>query len=50
MPAGGIPARVSNAAGTFVCNRLLYGLIHALAWEGNKRRENSPPFGRAVFS
>ncbi|HWR45603.1 pyroglutamyl-peptidase I [Sporomusa sp.] len=38
MRAGGIPARVSNTAGTFVCNHLFYGLMHALAREGNKRR------------
>lgn len=27
----GIPASVSNSAGTFVCNHLMYGLLHALA-------------------
>ena len=27
----GIPAGVSNSAGTFVCNHLMYGLLHALA-------------------
>ncbi len=27
----GIPAAVSNAAGTFVCNRAFYGLMHLLA-------------------
>ena len=25
----GLPARLSNTAGTFVCNQLLYGLLHA---------------------
>jgi pyroglutamyl-peptidase len=34
----GIPASVSNTAGTFVCNHLFYGLMHRLATEGNKRR------------
>jgi pyroglutamyl-peptidase len=34
----GIPASVSNTAGTFVCNHLFYGLMHLLAMEGNKRR------------
>jgi pyroglutamyl-peptidase len=27
----GIPARVSNSAGTFVCNHVLYGLLHRAA-------------------
>lgn len=27
----GIPASVSNSAGTFVCNHLMYGLLHKLA-------------------
>ena len=27
----GLPASVSNTAGTFVCNHVLYGLLHALA-------------------
>lgn len=27
----GIPAGVSNSAGTFVCNHLMYGLLHTLA-------------------
>ena len=34
----GIPASVSNSAGTFVCNHLFYGLMHLLAEEGNARR------------
>ncbi|WP_425058832.1 Pyrrolidone-carboxylate peptidase [Sporomusa carbonis] len=38
LRAGNVPARVSNTAGTFVCNHLFYGLMHALACEGNKRR------------
>lgn len=29
--AAGIPAAVSNTAGTFVCNHLFYGLMHHLA-------------------
>lgn len=28
---GDIPARLSNTAGTFVCNQLLYGLLHHFA-------------------
>ena len=27
----GVPASVSNTAGTFVCNHLMYGLLHTLA-------------------
>jgi pyrrolidone-carboxylate peptidase len=50
MRAGGIPARVSNAAGTFVCNHLFYGTNACTGLVGSKRRENSPPYGRAVFS
>ena len=38
MRSGGIPASVSNSAGTFVCNHLFYGLMHLLAQEGNIRR------------
>jgi len=29
--AAGLPASVSNTAGTFVCNHLMYGLLHHLA-------------------
>ena len=38
MRERGIPASVSNTAGTFVCNTLFYGLMHHLAGEGNIRR------------
>lgn len=38
MREKGIPASVSNTAGTFVCNHLFYGLMHLLAQEGNVRR------------
>lgn len=31
LHASGIPAEVSNTAGTFVCNHLLYGVLHFLA-------------------
>jgi len=31
MQAGGVPAQVSNSAGTFVCNHLFYGVQHYLA-------------------
>lgn len=27
----GVPARVSNSAGTFVCNHLMYGILHHIA-------------------
>ena len=38
MLDAGVPAKVSNSAGTFVCNHLFYGLMHYLAAEGNIRR------------
>lgn len=31
LRAAGVPAAVSNTAGTFVCNHLFYGLMHRLA-------------------
>ncbi len=31
--AAGVPAAISNSAGTFVCNDLMYGLLHALKAE-----------------
>ncbi len=33
MEAQGIPAKVSDSAGTFVCNHLMYGLLHLIANE-----------------
>src|SRR5690606_33751583 len=30
LDAAGIPASVSQTAGTFVCNHVFYGLMHAL--------------------
>ena len=38
LKADGIPASVSNTAGTFVCNHVFYGLMHYLQQEGNRRR------------
>ena len=38
MRDAGVPASISNSAGTFVCNHLFYGLMHLLAAEGNARR------------
>ena len=32
--AAGVEAAVSNTAGTFVCNHLMYALLHFLAREG----------------
>jgi pyroglutamyl-peptidase len=34
----GIPAEVSNSAGTFVCNHLFYGVLHYLAASGRDAR------------
>jgi pyroglutamyl-peptidase len=31
MRSAGVPAQVSNSAGTFVCNHLMYGVLHYLA-------------------
>jgi pyroglutamyl-peptidase len=38
MRAAGVPARVSNSAGTYVCNHLLYGVLHYLAARGSTAR------------
>ncbi len=37
ITARGIPAAVSDTAGTFVCNELFYRLMHFLAEEGSNR-------------
>jgi pyroglutamyl-peptidase len=34
MRAAGVPAEVSNSAGTYVCNHLMYGVLHFLAHRG----------------
>lgn len=34
MRKAGVPADVSDAAGTFVCNHLMYGVLHHLAQKG----------------
>lgn len=31
IKAGGVPASVSNTAGTFICNHVLYGVLHLQA-------------------
>jgi pyroglutamyl-peptidase len=31
IQAAGVPASVSNTAGTFVCNHLMYGVLHTLS-------------------
>jgi pyroglutamyl-peptidase len=36
--AAGIPAEVSNSAGTYVCNHVMYGVLHYLAASGNRAR------------
>ena len=33
-----VPAEVSNTAGTYVCNHLMYGVLHYLAGTGNAAR------------
>jgi pyroglutamyl-peptidase len=32
--AAGVPAAVSNSAGTYVCNHLMYGVLHYIASQG----------------
>jgi pyroglutamyl-peptidase len=34
MRGAGVPAMVSNTAGTYVCNHLMYGVLHFLAASG----------------
>jgi pyroglutamyl-peptidase len=34
MRDAGIPANISDAAGTFCCNHLMYGILHHIAVEG----------------
>ena len=36
--AAGVPAEVSNTAGTFVCNHLMYGVLHFIAARGHATR------------
>ena len=38
MRAAGVPAEVSNSAGTYVCNHLMYGVLHYLAASGHRAR------------
>ncbi|MGZ5597453.1 MAG: pyroglutamyl-peptidase I [Usitatibacter sp.] len=33
-----VPAEVSNSAGTFVCNHLMYGVLHFIAASGHRAR------------
>ena len=39
MRSAGVPAEVSNSAGTYVCNHLMYGVLHYLA------NRTPPPLG-----
>jgi pyroglutamyl-peptidase len=38
MREAGAPAEVSNTAGTYVCNHLMYGVLHFLEGSGNAAR------------
>ena len=38
MARAGVPAEVSNSAGTFVCNHLIYGVLHHIASKGYATR------------
>jgi len=37
MRAAGAPTELSNTAGTYVCNHLMYGVLHFLAASGRKK-------------
>ena len=37
LRVAGLPASVSNSAGTFVCNHVFYALMHALRGQGHAR-------------
>ena len=38
MRAAGVPAEVSNSAGTYVCNHVMYGVLHFIAASGANAR------------
>ncbi len=38
MRAAGTPTEVSNSAGTYVCNHLMYGVLHYIAASGHRAR------------
>jgi pyroglutamyl-peptidase len=38
MRAAGVPAELSNTAGTYVCNHLMYGVLHFIAASGRTAR------------
>ena len=38
MRAAGVPAELSNSAGTYVCNHLMYGVLHFVAASGHAAR------------
>jgi pyroglutamyl-peptidase len=38
MQAEGVPAYISDSAGTYVCNQTLYGTLHAIARSGRRTR------------
>jgi pyroglutamyl-peptidase len=38
MSRAGVPSEISNSAGTFVCNHLIYGVLHHIASQGYATR------------
>ena len=48
MRKAGVPAELSNTAGTYVCNHLMYGVLHFLA-QRRRPREGGDPITRAGF-
>lgn len=41
MRAAGVPAEVSNSAGTYVCNHLMYGVLHYIANRHSRHNSHS---------
>jgi pyroglutamyl-peptidase len=40
----GIPAYLSNTAGTYLCNQTLYSTLHAIVTEGRRTSRSRPPW------
>ncbi len=45
MREADVPAVVSNTAGTFVCNHLMYGVLHLLGYDHAEPDEEKEMFG-----
>lgn len=49
MQAAGLPAAVSQTAGTFVCNHVFYGLMHRLQRQRPRQQQGTGPRVRGGF-